>query len=262
MQTVLGSQIALTAPLGFFLGLDARKQVTAEQRDEQRPGDQHAPADGREVEQPEGCFAGLLQRTADQQVGRCTDHCRQPTEQAAVGQRHEQFGSRDLGSPGYLDDHRQHQRGHADVVHERREHAGCQHDDHGHCPPAGARKPEHGTPDDVGDAGSRQAVAQNEHGPDGDDGAIGEPGHRILGRDQAGDDQRAQDKERSDVHANLLADEQHQRPAEDDQDQGDVNRQDEPAGGSELPYQERLHRVLVGGAVAEFVEPVLVLESH
>ena len=247
VQAILGSEMALTALPGFFLALGGRQQVAAEQRNEQCPGDQHAGADGREVEQAEGWLARLLQRVGNQQVGRCADQRGQSTQQAAVRQRHEQFRSRNPGSPGNLDDHRQHQRRHAYVVHEGREHTAGEHDDHGHGPLARTGKAQHCSPDDVGDARSGQPVAEDEHGPHCDYRAIGEPGHRVLGRDQAGHHQRAQHDERGDVHADFLGDEQHQCAAEDDQDQGDIDRHDTLTDRSEDAVS-RLHIYIPGAS--------------
>ena len=118
LQSVLGAQIALTSALGLLVRFLDGQQLPANQGDEQGPYDQNHAADGREIEQPKRLETRVLKGGADQQVRWRADQSRESAEQAAVGQRHQQSRRGQPGPSRYVDDYRQHQRSHADVVHE------------------------------------------------------------------------------------------------------------------------------------------------
>ncbi len=225
LQAVQRAQVALTAPLRLRGRHLLRQPMPGEQRDERRADEHQRGAERREIEDAEAVVAARRQRPADQQIRRRSDERRQAAEQRAVGHGHEQPRRRDTRAPRDLDDDGQHQRGDADVVHEEGHRARGQHDDDDDpgFPPAG--EPQHGAADDVGDARAREPFAENEHGPDGDDGAVREAGDRLLGRHKPGQHEAAEHHERRDVHTDFLADEQDQGEQENAEDEADFERQ-------------------------------------
>ena len=76
--------------------------------------------------------------------------------------------------------------------------------------------------DDVGDSGPGQPLTEDEHGPDRDDRTVGEARECLIRVDEAGERERAQHEQRHEVHPNDFTDEENQRDAKDDQDNGDV----------------------------------------
>ncbi len=205
--------------IAFGTGL--RQQEASGERDEQHAGQHDGSAQGREIEQLKWADSRLCHRFTDQQVRRRADQRHEAAEQRGVRERHQQPRRSDTRTPRHVNDNRQHQRGHADVVHESREHGTGDHDDEDHRYLALPSDAHDLSPDDVGDPGSGQTLAQDKHGPDRDYSAVAEAGECLRGVNEARYGKRAQDQKRDKVHANHLTDEEDQRNCQDSKDQCD-----------------------------------------
>jgi len=193
----LGSVAAIASPACFARG----QQPAPDQHQEQHAGGQRSASHRQKVEQRETVRSLLRQGGRHQQVGRCADLGGETAQKAAEGQGHEQPRRRHAGLTRQPHHHRQHQHCHADVVHESGQSARGEHD-HGHQRGlVAAGQAQHVSPDQVAHAGSEQPLADDEHGPERNHGLVAEAGHRLGGRDQPGDGERAHHQQGDDVHA-------------------------------------------------------------
>ena len=204
------------------------QQPAAKKHEEQHATDQCGGPNRQKIEQRETEIALLRECGAYQEIRRRSDLGGKAAQQTAEGQRHQHSRRRHAGASRQPHDHRQHQHGYADIVHERRQAAGRQHN-HRHQRRLIAAGHAHDVASDqIAYAGSQQALADDEHGPQGDDRLVAESGHRFGRRHQSGNGECAHHQQRHHIHAQRFGDEQHQRNHQDRDHQRDIKHQSRP----------------------------------
>ena len=155
-----------------------RQQPGYGHNDEDEARRHHDQSHRRIVEEPERLETLVSECLCHQNVGRGADEGRQSTQEARVREWKKKPRGWDSGLFREVHDDGQEDRRYAHVVHEGGRHAGGRHDDQDDAGLASAGKAYDLPPDQAGNAGVGESPAQHEHGPDGHDGRIGEPGER------------------------------------------------------------------------------------
>ena len=165
-----------------------------------------------------GCADELLADAGDEDVGRGADQRRQPADERAEGQRHEEFRRRAALALGELEGDRQEDRQRADILHEGGEH-GDQGDQHADLQVGRFEIGRDAPHEAVDEAGIADRGADDERAGDQRHDLVAEAGEGLVGRNDAREHGGEQRQQGDDVVAQPVPQEQHQHGGKDGEDE-------------------------------------------
>ncbi len=206
-----------------MVGRPLRQQAPADGHHIDHRDDQQGQADEGKFEVTKWLLTGRGQGISHNDVGRGSGQGQQAAGVGGVGQAHQELRGHTAQAPG-RGDHGGHQCGHgAGVADERRQSGRTEHHVDQQTLGTAAGRAQQLVAQPHGDAGARQAFADDEQGGDQDHGGIAEPGQRLLRREDAGQIEGQQGHQRHDV-----------RPDSADNEQDDGDGQNDEGGDHEV----------------------------